>query len=86
LTGRLQRAGGTAIASYLNGATWAPIASGPIWTSPASISLGATSGMNFFSHQEVKIAWDNYRINSGSVACATTTWEDDSPDWQATPS
>ena len=41
--------------------------------------------MNRFVHQEVKIAWDNFRINSGTLSCPATWWEDDSPDWQAVP-
>lgn len=82
---RLQREGSTAVVSYLSGANWVPVASGPTGTSPASITLGASSGMNRFSHQEVKIAWDNYRINSGTISCPTLSWEDDTPDWQAAP-
>jgi TolB protein len=87
LTGtlRLQREGATAIVSYLSGATWVPIASGPTTTSSASITLGASSGMDRFIHQEVKIAWDNFRINSGAMSCSNLSWEDDSPDWQAAP-
>jgi TolB protein len=82
---RLQREGSTAVVSYLSGATWIPIASGPTTTSPASITLGASSGMNRFSHQAVTIAWDTYRINSGTISCPTLSWEDDSPDWQVAP-
>jgi hypothetical protein len=80
---RLQREGSTAVSSYLNSANWVPIASGPTTTSPASITLGATSGMDRFSHQEVKIDWDNLRINSGTISCPSPWWEDDSPAWQA---
>jgi hypothetical protein len=82
---RLQREGSTAVVSYLSGATWVPIASGPTTTSSAFISIGASSGMNRFSHQEVKIAWDNYRINSGTMSCPDLSWDDDAPDWQAAP-
>jgi Tol biopolymer transport system component len=82
---RLQREGSTAVVSYLSGANWVPIASGPTGTSPTSITFGASSSMNRFSHQAVTIAWDNYRINSGTISCPTLSWEDDSPDWQAAP-
>ena len=82
---RLQREGSTAVVSYLSGATWVPIASGPTTTSSASITFGASSSMNRFSHQAVTIAWDNYRINSGAISCPTLSWEDDSPDWQVAP-
>jgi dipeptidyl aminopeptidase/acylaminoacyl peptidase len=80
---RVQREGGTAVVSYLSGATWVAVASGATTTSPASITLGANSGMDRFSHQEVKIAWDNLRINSGAISCPNPWWADDSPDWQA---
>jgi hypothetical protein len=82
---RLQREGSTAVVSYLSGANWVPVASGPTGTTPASITFGANSGRSNFSHQEVKIAWDNFRINSGSISCPTTWWVDDTPDWQAAP-
>jgi Tol biopolymer transport system component len=82
---RLQREGSTAIVSYLSGASWVPVASGPTGTSQASITFGASSGMGRFSHQEVKVAWDNFRINSGSISCPEASWEDDSPDWQVAP-
>jgi hypothetical protein len=82
---RLQREGATAVVSYLAGPSWVPVASGPTTTNPASITLGASSNMNRFVHQEVKVAWDNFRINSGTISCPATWWEDDSPDWQAAP-
>jgi hypothetical protein len=82
---RLQREGTTAVVSYLAGSTWIPIASGPTTTNPASITLGAASNMNRFSNHQVKIAWDNFRINTGTITCPTTWWEDDAPDWQAMP-
>ena len=63
---RLQRQGNTAVVSYLSGTNWVPIASGPTGTTPAS-TVGMSSGMSRFSHQEVAIAWDNFRINSGST-------------------
>jgi WD40-like Beta Propeller Repeat len=82
---RLQREGSTAVVSHLSGGNWMPVASGPTTTTSAMIALGATSTMNRFSHQEVKIAWDNFRINSGTISCPPSAWEDDTPDWQAAP-
>jgi hypothetical protein len=63
-----------------------PIASGPTRLDPAGLNLEATSFMDRFAHQEVKVAWDNLRINSGTLNCPTPGWEDDAPDWQAAPS
>lgn len=80
---RLQRQGDTAITSFWSGSAWIPIASGPTITDPATITLGAGSGLDRFVHQEVKVAWDNFRINSGTISCGTPWWEDDSPDWHA---
>ena len=80
---RLQREGNTAVSSYLSGSTWVPIASGPTGLDPATINLEAQSLMNHFAHQEVSIAWDNLRINSGTITCPNFSWEDDTPDWQA---
>jgi hypothetical protein len=37
--------------------------------------------MGRFVHQEVKVAWDNFRINAGTISCGTPWWEDDTPDW-----
>jgi TolB protein len=79
----LQRAGSTAVVSYLSGTNWVPVSSGPTSTTPVTITLGADSGMDRFNHQEVKVAWDNFRINAGTISCSNLSWEDDSPDWQA---
>jgi Tol biopolymer transport system component len=80
---RLQREGDTAVTSFWNGTAWTPIASGPTSIDPATITLGASSFMNRFVHQEVKVAWDNFRINSGTISCGTPWWEDDTPDWHS---
>ena len=79
---RLQRAGTTAVASYLSNTGWVAIASDLTTVDPAIIDLEASSMDERFAHQEVKIAWDNLRINSGKLSCPTVLWEDDSPDWQ----
>ena len=81
---RLQRQGDTAQTSYWNGSSWVVLASGPTITDPATITLGASSFMERFTHQEVKVAWDNFRINAGTISCPTW-WEDDSPDWHTVP-
>jgi Tol biopolymer transport system component len=78
---RLQRKGDTAVTSYWNGSSWVGLASGPTSTDSATITLGASSFMNRFVHQEVKVAWDNFRINAGTISCGTPWWEDDTPDW-----
>jgi dipeptidyl aminopeptidase/acylaminoacyl peptidase len=80
---RLQREGSTMVTSYLHGGAWVPLASGPTSTTPAMLALGVSSFLHRFGHQEVKVAWDNFHINSGAITCPTVWWEDDSPAWQA---
>jgi len=82
---RLQRQGDTAQTSYWNGSSWVVLASGPTITDPATVTLGASSFMGRFVHQEVQVAWDNFRINAGAISCGSPWWEDDSPDWRASP-
>jgi Tol biopolymer transport system component len=82
---RLRRQGDTAETSYWNGSSWVVLASGPTVTDPATITLGAGSFMDRFVHQEVKVVWDNFRINAGAISCGVPWWEDDSPDWHAVP-
>ena len=36
-----------------------------------------------FPNTTVRVAYDNFRVNSGSISCPTW-WTDSSPDWQAT--
>ncbi len=80
---RIQRQGGTATASYETATGgWAPIQSGLVPTGPTFIGVDISSMNDFFIHQPVTIAWDNFRINSGTLSCPNFSWEDDSPDWQ----
>jgi hypothetical protein len=37
-----------------------------------------------FSHPDVEVAYDNFRVNSGSFACPSW-WTDNAPNWQAIP-
>ena len=81
---RIQRTGTTGTVSYMRDGVWIPIASGPTVAAPSVMTLGLGSAMNIFIHQEVKVAWDNFRVNAGTFDCPTW-WEDDSPDWQPLP-
>jgi Tol biopolymer transport system component len=79
---RLQREGATATASYLGATDWLAIASGPTSLDPVIIDLEASSLGGRFAHQEVRVAWDNLRINKGTFSsCPPPSWEDDSPQW-----
>jgi Tol biopolymer transport system component len=88
LTGtlRLVRSGATATAYFLSGGSWVPILSGPSPTDETLVTLTAFSDEASFGHQEVKIAFDNFKLNSGSLD-PTTCGElrNNFPDWQALP-
>jgi hypothetical protein len=37
-----------------------------------------------FSHRDVKVAYDSFRVNSGTFSCPSW-WDDNAPDWQPQP-
>ena len=83
---RIQRQGDTATTSYLTPAGyWVPLQSGPVPTVLTFIGVDISSMNNFFNHQTVTIAWDEFRMNAGTMSCPNLSWEDDTPDWQAAP-
>jgi hypothetical protein len=81
---RLTRVGTTITGYYRSGLTWAPVASGTTTLDDATLGLKASSFMDRFAHQAVNIAWDNFRISSGTINCPTW-WDDSAPDWQPVP-
>jgi Tol biopolymer transport system component len=77
---RLVRTGGTVIGYYLSGGAWVPIASGPA-RSDAGVLGFALNAMQDLTDQEVKVAFDNFRLNSGLLECPSW-WNDSWPDQQ----
>lgn len=79
---RTTNAGSTTVtASRLHGTPWS-FTSLP-YTAPTS----QAANLNVFTNStpfttEVRVAYDNFRINSGSISCPPW-WDDGSPDWQA---
>lgn len=73
--------GTTVTASRLHGTPWS-FTSLP-YTAPTSqaANLNVFTNLTPFTTQ-VRIAYDNFRINSGAITCPTW-WDDSSPDWQA---
>jgi TolB protein len=71
----------TVTASRLHGAPWS-------FTSlPYTVPTSQAANLNVFTNMtpfttEVRVAYDNFRINSGSITCPAW-WDDSSPDWQA---
>jgi Tol biopolymer transport system component len=78
---RLSRVGMTITSYYRSGIAWVPIASGTRTLDDTTIGLDMSSFMNRFAHQEVRVAWDNFRISSGQLTCPSW-WADRTPDWQ----
>jgi Tol biopolymer transport system component len=78
---RLTRSGSTITSWNRTETGWNPIASGETALVNATVALELSSYSNRFMHAEVKVAWDNFRINTGTVSCPIW-WTDSSPDWQ----
>jgi uncharacterized repeat protein (TIGR01451 family) len=83
---RLTRTGSTLSGYYLNGSTWALVGSGSVPTGNTRINLDL--GTNDPAAPAVKAAFDNFKVNAGSVVCPPPPPEDadvaitktDSPD------
>ena len=70
---RITRTGAYATGYYLNGSKWTQVHTGPTVTSEVGIGFAAWSHDRVFSHQTVKVAFDNFTLNSGQLACPTLT-------------
>jgi hypothetical protein len=79
---RLTRQGSTLTAWYLDGAMWMPLQSRTIVADEVDATLDLFSNASPFAHASVRIAFDNFRITSGTMSCPTW-WDDNAPDWQA---
>jgi hypothetical protein len=70
---RITRVGGTASGFYLNNGTWTLIHSGPMASGEVGFSFGAWSSNNVFSQQLVQVAFQNFTLNAGQLACPAVT-------------
>jgi TolB protein len=80
---RLTRVGSTWTAYKLGAGGWEALQS----TTDATIgeqlfNLNVFSNAATFSHPDVKVAYDNFRVSSGTFSCPTW-WSDVNADWQA---
>ena len=50
----------------------------------AVYGMGLSTPASEFQHQTGSVAFDNFRLNSGELACPSW-WADAWPDWQALP-
>lgn len=82
LTGtlRLARSAEIVTAYVLQDAGWQELARGP---NPGSAVLGfSASSFAEWSHQDVRVAFDDFRLDSGELACPPW-WRDSAADWAA---
>jgi Tol biopolymer transport system component len=79
---RLRRNGTTLTAYYLGSDAWIPIQSTTESTVDQDVNLNVFSNAPPFSHPDVNVAYDNFRVASGTFACPTW-WSDQSADWSA---
>ena len=70
---RVTRTGGYATGYFMNGSKWTQIHAGPVVTSDVGFGFAAWSHDSLFSHQTEKVAFDNFTLNSGQLACPTLT-------------
>jgi hypothetical protein len=78
---RLVRTGGTVSGYFLNSSnTWVPVGSSAATTADTGISLAAWSHDGFFTHQEVKVTFDNFVINQGQLTCLANAGPDQTVD------
>jgi hypothetical protein len=71
-------------AYYLGPDGWIPIQSTTESTVDQLVNLNVFSNAPQFSHPDVKVAYDNFQVSSGTFSCPSW-WDDNAPDWQAQP-
>jgi Tol biopolymer transport system component len=81
---RFVRVGTTLTAYRLTTAGWGPLQSITDSANEKNVSLNVFSNAAQFSHPDVKIAYDNFRVSSGTFSCPSW-WDDSAPDWQPSP-
>lgn len=81
---RFVRVGSTLTAYRLTPAGWSPLQSITDSANEKNVSLNVFSNAAQFSHPDVKVAYDNFRVNSGTFVCPSW-WTDNAHDWQPIP-
>ncbi|MCC7352605.1 MAG: hypothetical protein IT330_02520 [Anaerolineae bacterium] len=66
---RLVRVGGTLTGYYFGGGNWVALHSGSVTSGAVSAVLRSWSHSSVFKHEEVRVAFDNFRVNRGTVLC-----------------
>jgi Tol biopolymer transport system component len=73
---------GTSITAYrLTPEGWSALQSASEPANEFGVSLDLFSNAPQFSHPDVKVAYDNFRVNGGTFSCPSW-WRDNAPNWQ----
>jgi dipeptidyl aminopeptidase/acylaminoacyl peptidase len=78
---RFVRVGTTLTAYRLTPTGWSGIQSTSDLVSEIAMNLNVFSNAPQFSHPDVKVAYDNFRVNGGTFSCPSW-WRDNAPNWQ----
>jgi Tol biopolymer transport system component len=78
---RLVRNGRTYSSYYRSGGAWVELLTATAGSSPVVLTLELASYGTAFAHQQVKVAFDNFRLEASDVDCSPST-PDWHPDWQ----
>jgi Tol biopolymer transport system component len=78
---RIVRIGTTLTAYRLTPTGWSALQSTSDAANEVAVSLTVFSNVPQFSHPDVKVAYDNFRVNSGTFSCPSW-WTDSAPNWQ----
>jgi dipeptidyl aminopeptidase/acylaminoacyl peptidase len=81
---RFVRFGTTLTAYRLTPGGWSALQSTSEAASDSVVVLDVFSNAPQFSHPDVKVAYDNFRVNSGTFSCPSW-WTDIAPNWQPLP-
>jgi dipeptidyl aminopeptidase/acylaminoacyl peptidase len=81
---RFVRVGTTLTAYRLTPAGWSALQSTSEAANEVGVNLDVFSNAPQFSHPDVKVAYDNFRVNSGTFSCPSW-WTDIAPNWQPLP-
>ena len=81
---RFVRVGTTLTAYRLTPTGWSAIQSTSDLANEVAMNLNVFSNAPQFSHPDVKVAYDNFRVNSGTFSCPSW-WTDIAPNWQPLP-
>jgi hypothetical protein len=81
---RFVRVGSTLTGYRLTLAGWSALQSISDPANEKDVNLNVFSNAAQFSHPDVQVAYDNFRVSSGTFSCPTW-WDDSAPDWQPAP-